>query len=164
MSTSVAKVVDRAVLAQDRAEVVKGADDDPSPEGRPYRPEPAGRRALLVEAERVDAVDDDLAAEDLFELGEQRCVAVPRDGHGDDVGVAAADRLSLLRTSPLVSAASEAAVSAARSADRPPRTTVSPEAASRRARPGPGPGAAQTASELKGCGSFVMGAPCVRGH
>ena len=47
-------------------------------------------RSLLVEAERVDAVDDDLAGERLAQGLEQRGVAVPRDRDDDDVGGARA--------------------------------------------------------------------------
>ena len=49
-----------------------------------------GEGALLVEAERVDAVDDDLAGEGVGERRQQLRVALP--GHGDDhdVGVAGA--------------------------------------------------------------------------
>lgn len=40
---------------------------------------------LLVEAEWVDAVDDDLAVQFLDQSVEQRRVAVPRDSHDDDI-------------------------------------------------------------------------------
>src|SRR5690606_20336567 len=50
--------------------------------------------ALLVEAERVDAVDDQLSGEFLAERLERLAVAVP--GHGDDHDVAAAGRLGVV--------------------------------------------------------------------
>ena len=50
-------------------------------------------RAMLVEAERVDAVDDDLAGELVDQGGQRLLVGVERHGQQDDVGLGRAGRV-----------------------------------------------------------------------
>ena len=83
--------VDLGILEQARADVVEGADDAGPGEDRGgllgggALLDLEGERPLLVEAERVDAVDDDLARELGGQRPQQLGVAVPR--HHDEYDV-----------------------------------------------------------------------------
>ena len=88
--------LDLRVLQQHRGQVVEGGGDPGVGQqgggllGGAALVRLEGVRALLVEAERVDAVDDELAGERLAQRLQGLGVALPRHGHDHDVAAAGA--------------------------------------------------------------------------